>query len=246
MVFSATRSNSIMSASSCEPSRFSVSPGSLSSRYSDVRACAIQRPVRQRVAGLERLADHRHVGARHVVEIRGAVRPRQLEFVHAVHRHGRPAVRPHRQRQIVGIHRRAGVFPRAVDDVHPAAEYARERPVADAASDSPVTNGTIEWPCVRCSRVTPKMSAMRGVNVDVGRQCRRAPRVRRPARRSSAACGRVVRSAARRVCRRCPSRRDSGRDRCTGSRRCRPTACFSSTTSSRRPNQWSIMLSLAP
>ena len=57
-------------------------------------------PERQEVAGLERLADHRDRRARHAVERRAIVGRRQADLVLAVHRHRRPAVRPHRQRRV--------------------------------------------------------------------------------------------------------------------------------------------------
>ena len=87
------------------------------------------RPERQPVARVERLTDHRHVRTGHGVERGTLVRPWQPELWERVHRHGRPSVRPHRERRVV-TRGRAAVAQRAAvaDDLYLASPHAGERP----------------------------------------------------------------------------------------------------------------------
>ena len=123
-----------------------------------------------------------------------------------------------------------------------------ERPLADRRRPSPSSSGTSDRPCVRCAR----------------RRRRTRRRAWRAGRRSWSSASHVAAGSTpghatssgmwpeRLVDRDAglapdvASRRGSGRGRCTRSPRCRPTAPLRSSASSTRPNQWSIIVSLAP
>ena len=170
-------------------------------------------PEGERVAGLERLSDHRHVAAGHEVEARPLVGWSE-QVREAVHRHRRPAVRPHRQREVVAD-RGARVLPRAVGDLHPVPVDPADRPFANGGGRS--RQQRHERPAVRAviGRDAEDVGDRRE-EVDARRQriARRAAGAR-PASGRGAACGRGSRTASRPASPRCPSRRGSGRDRCT-------------------------------
>ena len=75
----------------------------------------------------------------------------------AVHRHRRPAVRPHRERLVRRRRARARTCA-AVDQVDLAAPDAGQRPVPDATSLAPRCSGSSDRPCVRWRGVTPNRS----------------------------------------------------------------------------------------
>ena len=93
-----------------------------------VAACT-GHPERKQVAWPERLADDRHGRPGHVIEHRPFVRGRQLVEAGDLDGHGRPAVRPHGQREVVA-RRRPGVLGGAVGDLDPPAVHAPDGPVA--------------------------------------------------------------------------------------------------------------------
>ena len=171
---------------------------------------------------------------------------RQAQIGVRVHRHRRPAVRPHRQRLVLAG-RRAHVL-RVVGDAG-APRGPRCRTSAQSRTDvaSPSSSGTSERPCVRCAGVDAEQVAQRRVQVDVGRErvARRAAVDAGP-RDRAAACGRAARRSGSRACRRCPSRRGSGRGRCTRSPRCRRTRPVRRARRAARPNHASIIVSLPP
>ncbi len=226
----------------------------------DVAAAA--RPEGQDVAGGERLADHRDVGAGHEVERRPPVGRREPhEVLEAlVDRHRRPPVRPHRQREVV-VDRGPGVLAAAVGDLHPVAVDAADRPVADrrrgrrraagpatargsgASPSTPKTSAMVAWRSTFVvsasmtsglrAAVGPGQWIMRGVWPS-GSNWGTIGLPQMSARESSPGAPVGVR------------RRGSGRGRCTRSRRCCPTGPAASSSSRSRPNQWSIIDSLAP
>ena len=95
-----------------------------------VAALLIPRPVGHPIARLERLADHRDLGAGHEVEARPLVREWQAQVGCAMDGHGRPPIRPHAERSVCsrGPPR---VLPLAVDDVHPLSPDSGKRVVPD-------------------------------------------------------------------------------------------------------------------
>ncbi len=128
-------------------------------------------PERQRIAGRERLADHRHVGAGHEVEhgppIRVRERPEVLES--AADRHRRPPVRPHRQRH-VGVDRCPGVLASSVGDLHPVAVHAPDRPVAHRVGRAGQQRNE-RSPVRAVLGLHAERVGDRRVDVDIGAQC---------------------------------------------------------------------------
>ena len=88
---------------------------------------------------------------------------------------------------------------------------------------APSSSGTSEWPWVRCGTVDAEHVGKRREQVDGGGERVDDAGVDARATRRAAACGRAARRPAPRACPRCPSRRGSGRGRCTRSPRCRPS-----------------------
>ena len=133
------------------------------------------------------------------------------------------------------------------------------RPVADRRRPRRRAAARSERPCVRCARLDAEHVGERGVQIDVRGQrvdtCRGlgpAPgqRISSGMWPSGSNCGTTglpqMSATASPGAPAAPSRRGSGRGRCTRSPRCRPTGRCASSSSSTRPNQWSIIESLAP
>ena len=146
-----------------------------------------------------------------------------------VHRHRRPAVRPHRQRRVVAD-RRARVLALRRRRRAPRGPRRRRAPTRGPTSSRPSSSGTSDRPCVRCADVDAEHVAERRVQVDVRRQRvdRAAGASAGPRDQQRDVAERLV-DAARRACPRCPSRRGSGRGRCT-----RSTAVSSHSVAARR------------
>ena len=136
-------------------------------------------------------------------------------------RHRRPAVRPHREREVLGDGR-----PRVVavtfDDLHvatPTYPGARDRaPRRSRRSRS----GTSERPCVRCAGCTPNAVGEGRVQVDVGRERIDGAWCRHRATRRGVACSRGPTRSGFRACRTRRAHRGSGRGQCRARPRCRP------------------------
>ena len=179
-------------------------------------------PEGQEVAGRERLADDGDVGAGHVRELGAPVGPREAQLGPGVDRHRRPPVRPHREREVL-TDRCARVVPFRVDDVHVARPVAEQRVLAHrrrsrrgstgrandrgcgARARSPNTSTN-----VACrSTLVVSASTVRGATPGQAIEQRRVAE--------------IARTRGCRACRTHRARRGSGRDRCRGRTRCRPT-----------------------
>ena len=128
--WSAARSSSTMSASAACPTG-SHPRRDRRGRRGSVRRPRSADPERKTVAGLEGLAITGIVRARHEVQAGPPVGWGQAHRVlAALYRHGRPAVRPHREREIRpgGA---AGVLAVAVGDLHPVPVDPADGPLPD-------------------------------------------------------------------------------------------------------------------
>ena len=185
-----------------------------------------------------------------VVEHGPMVRPGQAQLGNGVHRHRRPAVRPHRQRRVrrpAGARRTAR--PLVADDVHLAAPHAGQRPVADVdrrarraaarASDrgcgarrrrTPNTSASVAWR----STVVVSASTVDRRRSTPGQRDEQRDVPHRLVERDRGLAPDVA------------ARRGSARGRCTRSTAVSSHASWRSSASSSRPSQWSIIESLAP
>ena len=155
---SASTRRSVISLSAPPPAWLRNSPaGRLLAVVEDVAVEPAHAPERDVVARVERLADHRHVGAGRAVEPGAVVGPGHPVAGQRADRHRRPAVREHRQRPVAprpgpwrtcGWRRRRG----------PPDPTRRTAPTRARTVAVPSSSGTSDRPWVRCSGVTPNTS----------------------------------------------------------------------------------------